>query len=506
MSRIGKHRRFATAIGLFASTAWAQTATLPPAPPASAPVPAPAIEPKTVPSAPATTKEAQSGGLSVETSENVTAAPAAASAASTANATPSATETAPAPLEATAATPGDEANKPWLDQMLLTDGLVEIGAAVGLLFPSRVLNLQSQTAKHQHLSTAPELGVRVAYFPLKYVGGELEYMAGFSKTDKDDQSANTWAFRGQIIGQYPGKRIVPFALLGAGRMGVISNSMGSDGDPLFHFGVGVKAPLTESLLARFDIRDNMAQKHGASDGTLCNSWEVLLGVSMTLGRPQPPPPKVVEDTDGDGLVDRVDKCPLEAGVGADGCPLKDSDGDGVMDNEDKCLDIKGVPPDGCPSTRDSDGDGLIDSKDKCPNAAETKNGFEDADGCPDEIPAQVKEFTGVIQGIEFDRDKATIRPTSSAALDKSAAVLTEYPSLRVLITGHTDNTGTRDKNVQLSKERAESVKAYLVGKGVEPSRIEAKGAGPDEPIDSNVTAAGRQRNRRIEFKLLKDSD
>ena len=91
-------------------------------------------------------------------------------------------------------------------------------------------------------------------------------------------------------------------------------------------------------------------------------------------------------------------------------------------------------------------------------------------------------------------------------LDKSAAVLIEFPSLRVLITGHTDNTGTREKNVQLSKGRAEAVKTYLVGKGIEPSRIETKGAGPDEPIDSNVTAAGQQRNRRIEFKLIKDSE
>ena len=121
-------------------------------------------------------------------------------------------------------------------------------------------------------------------------------------------------------------------------------------------------------------------------------------------------------------------------------------------------------------------------------------------------PRRSRIFTGIIKGVEFDRDRASITPSSSATLDKSAALLLEYPSLRVLITGHTDNTGIREKNVQLSKARAEAVKAYLVGKGVNPSRIETKGAGPDEPIDSNVTAVGRQRNRRIEFKLLKESD
>ena len=520
---------FGMAIGLLASSAWAQTAPLDQPP-------APTNPPKTEPAA-SSPKEAPksaqpSSGLSIEASANGEVAPPAT--AATASAAPADTSAAPAALKA-APTSTSEEDKPWLDQQLLTDGLFEMGAAVGLLFPSRVLNLQSQTARHQHLSTAPELGVRAAYYPLKYVGGEFEYMVGFSKTDKDDQSATTWGMRASLIGQYPGKRIVPFALIGAGRVGVFSNTMGNDGDPAFIWGVGAKAPITESLLVRLDIRDNMAQKHGASDGTLSNSFELILGASMTLGRPQSPPAKaVVEDSDGDGLVDRVDKCPREAGEGADGCPLRDSDGDGVMDNEDKCVnvkglvpdgcppkdtdgdgvpdtldkcvDLKGEAPDGCPANRDSDGDGIIDSKDKCPNAAETKNGFEDADGCPDEIPAQVKAFTGVIQGIEFDRDKATIRPSSSAALDKSAGVLTEYSSLRVLITGHTDNTGTREKNVQLSKDRAESVKAYLVGKGIDPSRIETKGAGPDEPMDSNVTAAGRQRNRRIEFRLLKDSD
>ena len=442
------------------------------------------------------------------------------------------TEPFPA-LELNPATTGGD-NKPWMQQLLPTDGLVEIGVVTGLLFPSRVLNLQSQTAHHQHLATAPELGARIAYFPIKYAGAELEYVVGFSKTDKDNQPASPWAFRGELIGQYPGWRVTPFALIGGGRMGVISSTMGSDGDPLFHWGVGAKAALSPMLMARLDIRDNMAQKHGSSDGTLCNSFELLLGLSVTLGRPEPPPPQLVKDTDGDGLVDRVDKCPNEAGVGADGCPPKDTDGDGVMDNSDKCPNLyadttdgcppkdsdndgvpdakdkcpneKGERPSGCPATRDSDGDGILDAQDQCPNDAETKNGFEDDDGCPDELPAQVKAFTGIIKGIEFDKDRASITASSSTILDASTSVLMQYPSLRVLIAGHTDNTGGRDKNVLLSQERAESVKAYLVGKGVNPSRIETRGAGPDEPIDSNTTAIGRQQNRRIEFKLLMDSE
>ena len=521
MSKLSVRWMVITAMGLLASSAMAQ-----PSEPTGEPAAGSSdAKPESTSAIPKDTKNVDYGsGIPEEPSASAEAA------------APNPASAVSEPLPETqlkAATSGED-NKPWMQQLLPTDGMIELGAVTGLLFPSRVHNLQSQTAKHQHLATAPELGVRVGYFPIKYLGGEIEYVAGFSKTEKDNQSATMWALRGELIGQYPGWRITPFAVIGGGRIGVFSSTMGNDGDPLFDWGVGVKAALTPSLLIRWDIRDNMHQKHGAPDGAQCNSFETLLGLSLTLGRPQPPPPVAVLDSDGDGLVDRVDKCPNEAGVGPDGCPPKDSDGDGVMDNDDKCPNVKGEapdgcppkdsdgdgvadskdkcpnekgePPDGCPSTRDSDGDGIIDSKDKCPNEPETKNGFEDDDGCPDELPAQVKDFTGVIQGIEFDRDKASITPGSSTTLDKSAAVLQQYPSLRVLITGHTDNTGVREKNVQLSKERAEAVKAYLVGKGVNPSRIETKGAGPDEPIDSNVTAVGRQRNRRIEFKLIKDSD
>jgi OOP family OmpA-OmpF porin len=456
----------------------------------------------------------------VQAAESVPAEPAAPAAAGAADA---------------AAAPAGEEDKPWMEQLKPVDNLAELGIVTGLMFPSSNLNLQSQTAVHQTLSIAPELGVRGAYFPLKYVGAELEYVAGFSKTNIDNNGATLWALRGQIIGQYPEWRVTPFAMVGAGRIGVFSSNMGNDGDPLIHMGIGAKAALTPAMLVRLDLRDNMSQKYQAADGRLTHTFEMLVGVSLVLGRPAPPPPAVAIDTDGDGLVDRIDKCPNEAGVGTDGCPVKDMDGDGVADIEDKCPDVKGNPPDGCPIIKDSDGDGvpdekdkcieekgeapdgcpgdkdtdqdgIIDSKDKCPTEAESRNGFEDTDGCPDELPTQVKEFTGILKGIEFDREKATISPASLPVLDKSALVLSDYPSLRVLITGHTDDTGGRDKNLQLSKARAEAVKAYFVSKGIDASRIQTRGAGAEEPLDTNATAAGRQRNRRIEIKLLKDSE
>ena len=88
-----------------------------------------------------------------------------------------------------------------------------------------------------------------------------------------------------------------------------------------------------------------------------------------------------------------------------------------------------------------------------------------------------------------------------------AKVLDEHPELvRLRISGHTDDRGPHGYNVQLSQERAESVRRFLIERGVEPSRLEAKGYGPDQPIDTNTTAEGRQKNRRTEFDLHRSSN
>jgi OOP family OmpA-OmpF porin len=460
------------------------------------------------------------------------------SAASTSGAAPAAADATAAPADAIpppppepATNPNDSAKGGWLLQHLPVDGMFEIGTGLGLLFPSTDHNFKLESAPQQKIGSATELFVRAAWLPIRYAGVETEWAVGAAST-ADDAQSYPWAMRFHALGQLPLWRITPFALIGFGRMGNVSNSLGSDGDPLFHFGAGAKLYLSDAVLMRLDLRDNLTQKYAASDGTLTHSPELLIGVSMTLGRPvavPPAPPCPKEDTDGDGIVDSKDRCPTEPGDARDGCPVVDNDKDGVSDDADKCPNVAGVAPtgcpadadedgvvdehdkcpaekgpapDGCPLNKDSDNDGLIDSSDKCPKEPETKNGYEDADGCPDVIPEKVKEFTGIIQGITFDQNKATIRPTSKPTLDKAASVLKEFPSLRVAISGHTDNTGPRDRNVKLSKDRADAVKKYLADLGIAEERIETRGAGPDEPVDSNATAAGRERNRRIEFKLI----
>lgn len=218
------------------------------------------------------------------------------------------------------------------------------------------------------------------------------------------------------------------------------------------------------------------------------------GLLLYGGCPEP-------DVDGDGFLEREDRCPELPGVRPDGCPIPDRDGDGVLDPDDACPTEPGELADGCPM-RDRDDDRVLDPDDRCPDAAETRNGFEDGDGCPDAIPADLAAQSGVVRGIYFDPNKDTLKAKSRPVLDRLVAILAKYPSVRIELAGHTDSTIGAYNRSDLSGRRAASVKRYLVDHGIAEVRIETRGAGPDEPIDTNKTTAGRARNRRIEVQLL----
>jgi OOP family OmpA-OmpF porin len=159
--------------------------------------------------------------------------------------------------------------------------------------------------------------------------------------------------------------------------------------------------------------------------------------------------------------------------------------------------------------KDADGDGVSDYFDKCPGTATQEK--VDGSGCPLPKPEVIKEEPKVteedrrivkeaFQNLEFDFGKTTIRAKSYSALDKVADLLVnKHFSLK--LAGHTDNVGSESANMKLSKDRAEALKAYLISKGANPSRIEATGYGETQPIASNKTAEGRQQNRRVEFTL-----
>ncbi len=211
-----------------------------------------------------------------------------------------------------------------------------------------------------------------------------------------------------------------------------------------------------------------------------------------------------KDSDGDGVWDGIDKCPSTpkgAIVGKDGCP-KDSDGDGVWDGIDKCPDTpKGaiVGKDGCP--KDADGDGVWDGIDKCPETA--KGVPVNPDGCPK--AAQLFEEGKkklILEGVIFEINSAKLTLNAQQILDGVAKSLADWPEVRVEIAGHTDSTGSDTHNQGLSERRANSVRDYLMSKGVSGQRMVAKGYGESKPIADNNTKDGRTKNRRVVLNKL----
>ena len=205
-----------------------------------------------------------------------------------------------------------------------------------------------------------------------------------------------------------------------------------------------------------------------------------------------------KDTDKDGIPDNKDACPEVAGLKEfNGCP--DTDGDGITDKDDKCPDVAGPAENaGCPWP-DTDGDGVLDKDDLCPEVA----GPASNKGCPEPDENEQKQLNQYAKTILFDTGKATIKFESAEILNQIINVLKKYPNSRFRIEGHTDNTGKRAKNIELSQNRADAVKIYLIQGGIASDRLESVGYGPDKPIASNKNKKGRALNRRVEINLIK---
>jgi OOP family OmpA-OmpF porin len=211
------------------------------------------------------------------------------------------------------------------------------------------------------------------------------------------------------------------------------------------------------------------------------------GVSVNL-HPEP-------DTDADGIPDKDDRCPNEAGIASlGGCP--DRDGDGIADAADACPDKAGPAEfQGCP---DTDGDGIADNMDRCP----TVPGVASMKGCPELKEETKKLFERALTGVKFETGKATIKKESNKILDEVVKVMQENTSYNLEIHGHTDDQGDDAKNMKLSDDRAAAVRKYLESKGVAANRLRSFGHGETQPVADNKTSAGRAQNRRVEFKVM----
>lgn len=212
------------------------------------------------------------------------------------------------------------------------------------------------------------------------------------------------------------------------------------------------------------------------------------------------------DADGDGIIDPEDNCVNTPGLPEyAGCP--DTDGDGIIDNRDDCPRKKGIPAlNGCP---DTDGDGVADSADDCPNEAGTvANGGcpeEDADGEEEVVIEKEDQETldFAAQNIQFELNSARLTQESKKILNNVADVLNRYNQYNVRISGHTDNSGSAEYNLELSEKRSKACLDFLINEAsVSPDRISYAGYGETQPIASNDTEGGKRLNRRVEFKLI----
>jgi outer membrane protein OmpA-like peptidoglycan-associated protein len=224
------------------------------------------------------------------------------------------------------------------------------------------------------------------------------------------------------------------------------------------------------------------------------------------------------DNDGDGIDDRVDACPndaedLDGFADADGCPDLDDDADGIPDAIDasprKREDRDGFEDtDGCPEP-DNDDDGVADANDACPMDPEDRDGFEDDDGCPEPGPTPVAITVGesrilVSERIYFEYDRDVIRDVSMPVLDQLAEVIRGLGTgLKVVVEGHTDDSGNAAYNLDLSHRRARAVVEYLRAREVPAARLDYVGYGSTRPVGPNDSPEGRALNRRVEFTLVR---
>jgi OOP family OmpA-OmpF porin len=390
------------------------------------------------------------------------------------------------------------------------------------------------------LASSALFGVRLGAYFGNALGVEAE--AGVIPTEPRKNLFDVFAgaLRGNVVYQFraanPKNKIVPFVLAGAGILKIVDSAntteITEEQNIAVHAGVGAKYRAASGWGVRLDAR---ALGVPSSKDGFALDVEVLAAVYKELGRPKeqlvlppppPPPPPQDDDPDKDGIVGAADSCPnepedMDGFQDDDGCPDLDNDRDGVPDATDACPnepeDKDGFQDDDGCTDLDNDQDRIPDAADRCPAEPETKNGFQDDDGCPDEIPEKLKKFTGAIKGVNFKTGAADLAAGSSKILDQAVAVLVEFQDSKLEIQGHTDDVALkRNKkfadNTALSQARAETVKAYFIGKGIEEIRLIAKGYGEVQPVvipaglKAGKLNAARATNRRVEFKLISEPE
>jgi len=330
----------------------------------------------------------------------------------------------------------------------------------------------------------------------------------------------------------------PYVMVGFGYLGVDAEegpqfvrNTGTNNNPSGSVGVGFKWRLGQS---DFSIRGEHRLRVAFDNDNLTDQLTTI-GVQYNFGGPNRAlgirATDMKTDTDGDGVLDMWDACPDTAPdteVTARGCEIRninrDDDEDHIINSVDECpntpigvavdrvgctldSDMDGVPSsqDHCPASRagadvdeygcenDEDKDGVLDHHDSCPN---TRAGARtDVNGC------EIKDIIG-LPGVNFESGRDVLLPGTEYLLQSAADTLIKHPDLHIEVAGHSDDVGSDNQNIGLSMRRAKMVRNYLIGFGVDESRLTFKGYGEAQPIADNSTADGRATNRRVELRLV----
>jgi outer membrane protein OmpA-like peptidoglycan-associated protein len=380
---------------------------------------------------------------------------------------------------------------------------LRLGFYAGAFFPSEQHEFYDWRANDQQPLAAlgPELGFRLGFFPLRFLGVEGEADVVPTSTEAG-QRALLYGARAHLILRVPA-RVTPFLLGGFGTMGVRSDqaALSSDNDAIGHLGLGAELGLGERSGLRVEGRALRAPRAGTDGGT--NHFALLVGLSWSLGGRDERDAALVERARAEPARAALADARPAAGAAAEPRPGpadRDPDPGGAAGRDDRCPLEPGSPAaSGCPDS-DRDGDGVADPVDNCPDQV----GRADRQGC---ISPQLVELTlhrlVPLAPITFTTNRAAIRRRSLRVLDGVAAVLQVHPEIeRVRVSGHTDDRGPAPHNLKLSQRRADAVRGYLVQLGIAGGRLESIGRGEEQPLQSNGTAIGRAQNRRVEFEIV----
>jgi OOP family OmpA-OmpF porin len=342
------------------------------------------------------------------------------------------------------------------------------------------------------LDSEAAFGLGLGYNITKHWGIEGDVRYTPTQTDiqgLSDIDVDIWTLGlGALYHFQPEEQLNPYLTFGGGGLVYdIDGTSSDDEDYMGYWGGGTKYSLSDTSALRLDLRhilnyrsDNTGST-SSSDPDWRHHFQVMFGVTFQFG--------------GMSNVPVTETRVVEPEMAA--APV-DSDGDGVLDNVDKCLGTSpGVRVDGKGCPADTDGDGVADFKDAC---VDTPKGAKvDDRGCPEDA----EPIAEMNLQINFGTNKDAVTPFHQSEMVEAVKFINQYPGHKIEVEGHTDSVGDAGYNQGLSARRAENVRMTLVDKyGVAADRISARGFGEEKPLASNDTVEGRQQNRRVEVEIL----